>query len=206
MTMSVTETQRKADATMRKCIVTAELCPKSQLLRFAVGPDGTLVFDVLGKLPGRGIWVTPTREAIEKAASKGLFARSAKAPVKVPDGLSDYVETSLCARLVSLIALARKSGNAITGSTKVKEWVTSERAVVLLQASDGSPREKSRIRLREHGKSSECLTKEELGGAFGRDFAVHAALDAGGLTSRVIEEATRLEGLRAPSAEKRMKG
>ena len=201
MTTNVTETKGKANATMRKCIVTAELCPKSQLARFVVGPEGTLVFDVLGKLPGRGIWVTCERGSLEKAATKGLFARAAKAQVKVPDGLADYVETALCARLVSLIALARKSGNAITGSTKVKEWVVSERAVVLLQASDGSTREKSRIRLRGNGKSSECLTKEELGGAFGRDFAVHAALDAGGLTSRVIEEATRLEGLRAPSAE-----
>ncbi len=206
MTAHVTETQAKADATMRKCIVTADLCPKSQMVRFVVGPDGTLVFDVLGKLPGRGIWVTSERSVLEKAVSKALFARAAKAPVKTPGELLDQVEKALCARLISLIALARKSGNAITGSTKVKDWVNSERAVVLLQASDGSPREKSRIRLRENGKYSECLTKEELGGAFGRDFAVHAALDAGGLASRVIEEATRLEGLRAPSAEKRMKG
>ncbi|MBU2981071.1 RNA-binding protein [Lentibacter algarum] len=206
MTTNFVEKEQNSAGAMRKCIATAELCPKSQLTRFVVGPDETLVFDAMGKLPGRGIWVKSDRGAIELAAKKGLFARSAKIPVKVPDNLASYVEKAVCDRVVSLLALARKSGNAITGSTKVKEWANAERAVVLLQASDGSTREKSRIRLWGDGKSFECLTKEELGRAFGRDFAVHAALDAGGLAARVIEEATRLEGLRAPSAEKHMKG
>jgi uncharacterized protein len=41
-----------------------------------------------------------------------------------------------------------------------------------------------------------CLTAGELGLSFGRERAIHAALAAGGLTSRVVEEAARLAGLR----------
>jgi hypothetical protein len=40
------------------------------------------------------------------------------------------------------------------------------------------------------------LTAVELGLAFGRERAIHAALAAGGLTTRVVEEAARLAGLR----------
>jgi hypothetical protein len=35
-----------------------------------------------------------------------------------------------------------------------------------------------------------------MGLAFGRERAIHAALAAGGLTTRVVEEAARLTGLR----------
>ena len=40
------------------------------------------------------------------------------------------------------------------------------------------------------------LTAGEMGLAFGRERAIHAALAAGGLTKRVVEEAARLSGLR----------
>ncbi|WP_298679267.1 RNA-binding protein [uncultured Lentibacter sp.] len=191
---------------VRKCIATGELRPKSELLRFVIGPEQGLVFDVAAKLPGRGIWVSASRAALAQAIAKKMFSRSAKTQVVVPDGLEDWVEATLVKRLISLIGLARKSGGAVTGSTKVKDWTTSERASILFQASDGSPREKSKIRLWGEGKTFECLTRHELGAAFGREFAVHAALDAGGLASRVIEEATRLEGFRPAAPEGRMKG
>ncbi|MDB2523644.1 hypothetical protein N9X35_00005, partial [Amylibacter sp.] len=41
-----------------------------------------------------------------------------------------------------------------------------------------------------------CLTQKELGLAFGRDYAIHAALTGGGLTKKVRYEATRLAGIR----------
>ena len=87
----------------RRCIATGETGPKAGLIRFVVGPEGEIVPDLAGKLPGRGIWVSADRAALEKAAKRGLcFARSAKAPVKVPDGLLETVEALLVRRLVDL--------------------------------------------------------------------------------------------------------
>lgn len=206
MTLEAVKKGKDSGDAVRKCIATAELRPKAQLLRFVIGPDQALVFDAAGKLPGRGIWVSAAKDALTLAAQKNLFSRSAKTQVSVPLGLTEWVETVLVKRLISLLGLARKSGGAVTGSTKVKDWATSERACVLFQASDGSPREKSKIRLWGDGKTFECLTRKELGAAFGREFAVHAALDAGGLASRVIEEAARLEGFRPAAPDGRMKG
>jgi len=76
-------------------------------------------------------------------------------------------------------------------------------AEVLLQASDGS--ERGKTKLRPPGGSETligALSASELGLAFGREHVIHAALAAGGLTTRVVEEAARLAGVRGQFGEK----
>lgn len=186
----------RSDGPERKCIATGESGPKSGLIRFVVSPDGVVVPDLAGKLPGRGIWVSATRAALDKAAGKGLFARAARQPVQVPEGLTALVEAQLARRLVDLISLARKGGGAVSGYEKVKDWLAKEEARVLIQASDGSERGKSKLSTPYGGSFIGWLTADELGQAFGRQTTIHAALGAGGLTQRVVEEAARLKGLR----------
>jgi uncharacterized protein len=181
----------------RRCIVTGERQPQAGLVRFVVGPEGQIVPDVLNRLPGRGMYVAADHAAIAKAAGKGLFARAAKGPVAVPEGLADLVAAQVTRRVVDLLSMARKAGDAVTGYEKVKDWLMKDKAMVLIQASDGS--ERGKTKLRPPGDEASfigCLTAGELGLAFGRERAIHAALAAGGLTSRVVEEAARLAGLR----------
>ena len=159
----------------RKCIVTGEVQPKAGLIRFVVGPDNQVVPDILGKLPGRGMYVTADRKALEEAR-KGQFSRSAKQAVTVPDGLVDEIERQLARHTVDLIALARVR--------------------VLVQASDGSERGKTKLWTPEGARYFGCLTSAELGLAFGRQSVIHGALATGGLSNRVVEEATKLRGLR----------
>lgn len=185
------------DEPERKCIVSGESQPKAGLIRFVVGPDNSVVPDVVGRLPGRGFYVAADRAAIDKAAAKGLFSRAARQPVKAPDGLSDMIEAQLLRRVVELMSMSRKASGAVTGYEKVKDWLMKDRAAVLVQASDGS--ERGKTKLRPPGGSDtliSCLSAGELGLAFGRERAIHAALAAGGLTTRVVEEAARLAGLR----------
>ena len=180
----------------RRCIVTGEVQGKHGLIKFVVGPEGQLVADVFGKLPGRGMWVTADRAVLDKAIAKGLFARAAKAPVVVPDGFADEVERQQVRRVTDLIALARKSAQAVAGYEKVKSWLADGRARVLLQAHDGSERGKGKLWTPEGGRWFGCLSANELGLAFGRESVIHGALASGGLSRRVVEEATRLNGLR----------
>ena len=185
------------DEPERKCIVTGEVQPKSGLIRFCLDPEGQVTPDILARLPGRGFYVSADRMAIEKAATKGLFARAAKQPVKVPQGLADLVESLLLRRVQDTISLCRKANLAVTGYEKVKEWLMNGRATVLVQASDGSERGKTKLRPPELGGGFiGCMTARELGLSFGRERAIHAALAAGVLTTRVVEEAARLGGLR----------
>ncbi|MEM6938617.1 MAG: RNA-binding protein [Pseudomonadota bacterium] len=186
----------------RKCIATAQVQPKHRLIRFVVAPDGTVVPDVRGKLPGRGIYVTAQAAALEQAIKKKAFGRAAKAQVKVPEGLQDEVERQLALRVIELISLQRKAGGAVAGYEKVKAWLQNEEAEVLIQASDGSGRGKSKLSTPHFGHYIGWLTADELGLAFGRQTVIHGALASGGLTSRVVEEANRLKGVREKEAGK----
>lgn len=189
--------EKERDDPERKCIATGESQPKAGLIRFCLGPDGQVVPDVLGKLPGRGIYVSADRAAIDKAVKKNLFSRAARQPVKVTEGLADLVEALVLQRTLEMLSMARKAGDAVTGYEKVKDWLVKGTAATLIQASDGSERGKTKL----HAPDGEngfigCLSAGEIGLAFGRERAIHAALAAGGLRSRVVMEAAKLAGLR----------
>jgi uncharacterized protein len=190
--------EKDQDDPERKCIATGESQPKAGLVRFCVSPDGVLVPDVASKLPGRGIYVSADRAALLLAVKKNLFTRAARQTVKVPDGLPDLVEQLIRRRVIDTLSLARKAGEAVMGYEKVKDWLVKGTAATLIQASDGSERGKTKLHAPE-GKSGfiSVLTAEEIGLAFGRERAIHAALAAGGLRTRVVEEAAKLAGLMA---------
>lgn len=189
--------EKTRDEPERRCIATGEAQPKAGLIRFVIGPDAQVVPDLAERLPGRGIWVAADRKALEKAATRGLFSRAAKQPVVVSPRLVDEVDALLARRVVELISLARKGGYAVGGFEKAKDWLEKGQAAVLVQSSDGSERGKSKL-YPPPGRNSfiGCLSASEIGLAFGREHVIHGALAAGGLTTRVVEEAARLAGIR----------
>jgi len=181
----------------RRCIVSGESQPKGGLVRFVVGPGDVVVPDVEGKLPGRGIYVSADRAAIAQAVKKKLFARAARAPATASPELDAVVHDLLTRRVIELIALARKAGQAVAGYEKTRDWLMSGAASVLIQAVDGSERGKAKLRAPPgDGALVGCLTAGEIGLAFGREHVIHAALAAGGLSARVVEEAAKLARLR----------
>jgi hypothetical protein len=200
------QNKTRDDGPERKCIATGEVQPKHGLIRFVVGPEGQIAPDLAEKLPGRGIWLSADRAALDLAVKKNLFSRAARKPVTVPDNLTDLVEAGLARRLTDLIALSRKGGYAIAGFEKVKDWLATHKVKVLLQATDGSERGKTKLWTPEGARYFSVLTAQELGLAFGRQSVIHGALAAGGLSPRVVEGASKLQGLRkadgGPTAEK----
>ncbi|PIB26553.1 hypothetical protein BFP76_11685 [Amylibacter kogurei] len=190
-------TQKTVEQT-RRCISTAADLPKSEMIRFVLSPDGVVTPDLAERLPGRGIWVSATRDALQKAIDKKLFSRGAKAQATVPENLLSLVDQLLAKRIADLISLARRSGDAMMGFETVKGALVSGKARVLIQAFDGSVGQKQKLRPPE-GRYTyiSCLTSPELGLAFGRDYAIHAALTGRGLSKRVVADAVRLAGIRA---------
>ena len=186
------------DEPERRCVATRESQPRTGLIRFVVGPESEITPDLAGRLPGRGIWVSAEASALRRAAAKNLFARAAKQSVRVPPDLFERVESALARRLVELVALARKAGEAVTGFEKTKAALVGGQATLLLQAADGSVRERAELRP-PPGENTlvSCLFGHELGLAFGRDNVIHAAVLAGGLSERIRDDALRLSGLRA---------
>jgi predicted RNA-binding protein YlxR (DUF448 family) len=192
---------KERDAPERRCIVTRASGPKAGLIRFVIGPEGEVVPDLAGRLPGRGLYVAADRGTLDKAAGKGHFARAAKRPVQVPADLALRIEAGLARRLVDLVALARKAGEAVAGLEKTKAALLSGEAALLVQAADGSARGRAELRP-PSGENTlvSCLLAHELGLAFARDSVIHAAMFSGGLAGRVQRESMRLAGLRYEAA------
>jgi len=181
----------------RRCIATGDSGPTDRLVRFVLGPEAVVVPDLAAKLPGRGVWLTAERALVERAVAKKLFSRAFKAQAAAPGDLADRLEALLAQRLIDVIGLARKAGQAVTGFEKVRARLKEGAVGALVQASDGAADGKAKlVRMAGGVAVIDVLNSTELGLAFGRDFAIHAALDRGGFADRVIGEAARLGGLR----------
>ena len=171
------------------------------MLRFVVGPDGEIVPDVEARLPGRGLWLTPRRDIVERAAAKRLFARSARRLVTVPPDFADRVEALLARRCGEALGLARRAGSAVSGFERVAEAARRGKAAALLFALDGA--EGGRRKLGALGgelPAATVMSAAELGSAFGRDRAVHVAIGPGALCGRLLVDLERLAGFRPAAA------
>ena len=194
--MSQGSTKKVEDIAERKCLISQNSGSKSGLIRFVTSPDGVVVPDILEKLPGRGYYVSANKKVLQEAIKSKVFSHGAKTQVTVPEELIYTIDHQLARRVVDLLSMARKAGKAVTGFEKVKGWLADGRAKILLQASDGSERGKGKLWTPEGGRFFGCLNSQELGLAFGRGHAIHAAISSGGLGVRVVNEADKLLGLR----------
>lgn len=188
-------------APQRRCIASGVTGDRSSLLRFVVGPQGELVPDLAARLPGRGLWLTPRRDMVERAVTKRLFARSARRPVTVPAGLADNLEALLVQRFQDGLGLARRAGCAVGGFEKVREALRAGNAALLVEASDAAEDGRRKICGLARGLPiAIVVTAAELGAAFGRDHLVHAAVGRGPLAARLLADAEKLAGFR-PAAK-----
>ena len=189
--------RRGEESPERRCIASGEVRPKDQLLRFVIGPEDRVVLDLSGTLPGRGLWLSARRDMIEKACARNLFARAAKSSAQVPEDLMEQVEEALRRRCLDLIGLARRAGQAVSGFDKVRAWLVSGRAAVLIEASDGSADGRGKISAVGRGVTPglpivELFDAATLGQTMGRDRAVHVAMTRGRLSLRFLADAGRL--------------
>lgn len=60
---------------LRKCIITKEKLPKSELIRVVRTPEGTVELDITGKKNGRGAYIQKQEKAIQKARKSNMLAR-----------------------------------------------------------------------------------------------------------------------------------
>lgn len=189
---------KKKDAE-RRCIATGETQPKAGLLRFAIGPEDEIGPDLAERLPGRGLWVTGTRDALERAIARKAFARAAKRQVVVPDDLPALVERLLAARAAETLGLARRAGELVLGLERVFETLDREPVAAVIEASDAG-RDGAR-RLRAKLKAADLLDlpiitgldAAQMGLALGRANVVHAALKKGRMEDKVLADFARLK-------------
>src|SRR5579872_7281642 len=79
----------------RFCAATGMVRPVDDMIRFVVAPDGSPVADLKRRLPGRGLWITGTRDALRTAISRKAFTRGFKRDVAPAPDFVDATERLL---------------------------------------------------------------------------------------------------------------
>ncbi len=187
----------------RMCAATRTVRPVSDLIRFVVGPQGEAVADVKGKLPGRGIWITGTRDALSEAIKRKAFTRGYKREVRLPVDFVVRTERLLEQAVLDALAVAGKAGLVAAGFVKAEKALESEDVVALVHAVEASPegaRKLDAARRRRTGQPPVVigfLTSAQLDLALNRPNVIHAALLAGPGSETILARCRRLERFRA---------
>jgi uncharacterized protein len=180
-------------ATMRMCAVTREVRPIDELIRFVVSPSGGVMADLKRKLPGRGLWVSASRQTVAEAIRRNVFGKGFKRDVLTAPTLAADTEALLVRGAIEALAMAAKAGQVVSGFSKVEGALQQQvRAPIqaLIHAADGAPdgiRKLDAIVRQNAGNNGEsreipviaALTSEQLDLALGRSNVIHAALLAG---------------------------
>jgi predicted RNA-binding protein YlxR (DUF448 family) len=177
-------------ATMRMCAVTREVRPVDELIRFVVSPQGEVIPDLKRKLPGRGLWISASHQAVAEAVRRNQFSRGFKRNVRVAPTLVADTESLLVRSAIEALAMAAKAGQVVSGFSKVEGALAQRQAQALIHASDGAAdgiRKLDALARQNSGINDEsrefpavtALTSEQLDLALGRSNVIHAALLAG---------------------------
>ena len=75
-------------APVRQCAGCGRRRPQDELVRMTV-VDGALAIDGERRLPGRGVYLCPSRGCAERARRKGAIPRRLRFSVMVPPDLAD---------------------------------------------------------------------------------------------------------------------
>jgi predicted RNA-binding protein YlxR (DUF448 family) len=193
---------------LRTCIVTRESHEKAAMIRFVADPEGRIVPDLKGDLPGRGYWVKADAGTLAEGLKRHVFAKVSKGKAKAAPDLVERVTALLERQLLDQLGLAKKSGHLVAGFEKVEAALRQGKVALLVEASDGAAEGRGKLaRLARSGvpAGSEVeiwapLPAEALAPAIGRFTAVHVAVKPGGMADRLALTLRRHAGFRRVDA------
>ena len=192
---------RADEGPLRTCAVTRQQHPVGDLIRFVASPDDVLVPDVACRLPGRGVWVSLDRKAVETAIKTRAFSRGLKRPATAAPELADLVDKLLAQRAVNALSIANKAGCVLTGFSKIDTSIAHNGIIGLVHGCDASDDGVEKLDRRYRAMSRDLgvpahivrsFTTEQMSLALGRANVVHAALTMGGAAQHFLFEAERL--------------
>jgi len=212
-------------ATERMCAVSREVRPVEELIRFVVTPAGEVLADIKRKLPGRGLWVTASRQAVAEAVRRHHFSRGFKRDVRVSPDLAAETEILLVRSVTDALAMAAKAGQVVAGFGKLeavlKERGSRNMVAALIHASDGAADGIRKLDAlagqgggRQAGQETPtlgesagipvitALTSVELDLALTRSNVIHAALLAGPASKTFLSRSQILVRYRMADVDK----
>jgi predicted RNA-binding protein YlxR (DUF448 family) len=202
----------------RTCILTRRTASREELVRLALGPDGTVAPDVRARAPGRGAWVGVGRAELDQANAagklKGALSRAFKTgDVTIPADLGERVEQALRQATLDRLGMEARSGNLINGSDKVEIAARNGRVFLLIHAADAGEDGRRRLHqawrvggpdeiVNNNGGQGLLFPEERtiLSMALGRENVVHIALTDRAAAARVLHALSRWRAFIDPRA------
>jgi predicted RNA-binding protein YlxR (DUF448 family) len=186
--------------------------PVDDMIRFVLSPDGTAVPDLKRRLPGRGIWITATRQALRAAVAKKAFARGFKCDVRIGVDFVPTTERLIERAALDSLSMAHKAGRMAMGFAKAEAALLGREHVVgVLHAREASPdgvrKLASALRQREEDSPTarvsviDIFTSAQMDLALGRSNVIHAAVLAGPESETFVARAARLGRFRTGGRE-----
>ena len=193
----------------RTCVLSRRKGTKDELIRLALGPDGTVAPDVRARAPGRGAWIGVTRTELDAANAKGklkgALQRAFKTnEVKVPADLGEKIAQALRQTALDRLGMEARAGNLINGSDRVETAARSGKVHLLLHAADAGEDGNRALdqAWRVGGGGPQGMIFPEgrtiLSMALGRENVVHAALTDPAAASRVSHALARWRAFNGP--------
>jgi len=183
----------------RTCLGCRQVRDQGLLVRFVLSPDGELLADYRRRLPGRGAYTCIDRGCVEAAVSRRQFDRAFKGRNRTVDGqtLVDRVADQIRERIVNLLGMTRKSGQAVTGSNAVLTALKApEEISLVLLAEDVSSGIADKVGYRAKGKGVpvfRLFSKALLGKVTGKSERSVVAIKSGPLAETIKTELLRYE-------------
>ncbi|HEY2185717.1 MAG TPA: RNA-binding protein [Xanthobacteraceae bacterium] len=192
---------RRLARLQRLCAATGEVRPVDEMIRFVAGPDHTAIPDLKCRLPGRGVWITGTRPALELALKRKSFERGFKCQICVPCDLVAMTERLLEKAALDALAMCQKAGKVVLGFARLETALARGSAVAVLHALEASPEGVRKLKpaLGAHSARPVVLsafTAVELDLALGRSNVIHAGLLASSETGTFLARVARLDRFR----------
>jgi predicted RNA-binding protein YlxR (DUF448 family) len=193
----------------RTCVLTRRKGTKDELIRLALGPEGTVAPDVRARAPGRGAWIGVDRAGLDEANARGRLKAALQRAfktnaVEVPADLGERTASALRQGTLDRLGVEARSGNLINGFDKVESAARAGQVRLLIHAADAGEDGRGKLdqAWRVGGGEQQGVIFPEgrtiLSMALGRENVVHIALTDPAAASRVRHALARWRAFNGP--------
>lgn len=201
--------ERDAHVPERTCILTRRKGSKDELVRLALGPDGTVAPDPRARAPGRGAWIGVTRAELDAANAqgklKGALQRAFKSnAVNVPADLGERTQQALRQTALDRLGMEARAGTLLSGFDRIEAAARAGKVHLLLHAADSGADGRRALdqAWRVGGGEQQGMIFPEprtiLSMALGRENVVHVALTDPAAAARVAHVLARWRAFTGP--------
>jgi predicted RNA-binding protein YlxR (DUF448 family) len=194
----------------RTCVLTRRKRNRDELIRLALGPDGSVHPDVRARAPGRGAWIGVTRDELDHANAKGKLKGALQRAFKtnalaIEANLGERLEAALRQAALDRLGMEARSGNLLNGADRVETAARSGKVHLLIHAADAGDDGRRRLdqAWRVGGGEPRGVIFPEgrtiLSLALGRENVVHIALTDPAAASRVRHALARWRAFTGPN-------